>query len=292
VLVPALAVFGCRELPQDGPVSVGRTPTHVVIRIDNWTFYLAIDTEGRYPRAEDVMPKLPGAATTCRLAPEDLEFLARTLPRLPGDGLEHSPVTLDLNGHVAVRARAQDQGRATELQLLHSTVDGPPMRFVSNRQYLARMVQLGFQELRVVKADVPVVCAEEKRTLVWMPLGKDGALPPSDDNLQIQSTGEAPKKSPTTKKERKTTPMPTPSSNGNNKNGHVVTAPRESTGGGRKAPHSINALMEEAAELKFLLRDAYARAGGLLKGLKRHRQQSKLLASTLTSLKQLQQIPE
>jgi len=84
--------------------------------------------------------------------------------------------------------------------------------------------------------------------------------------------------------------MPTPSSDGSSKNDHV--APHRSAGGSRKASTSINGLMEEAAELKFLLRDAYARAGGLLKGLKRHRQQSKLLASTLTSLKQLQQIPE
>jgi hypothetical protein len=161
---------------------------------------------------------------------------------------------------------------------------------VSNRDCLARLVQLGFREVRVVKADVPVVCKDEKRTYVWMPLGKDGALPPNDDYLRITSTGKAPKTSPA-KKVRRISPMPTPSTNGS-KNGHVVAPPRASINGDGKTPTSINGLMEEAAELKALLRDAYARMSRVLEGLKRHRQQSKLLKSTLTSLRQLQQLPE
>lgn len=55
-----------------------------------------------------------------------------------------------------------------------------------------------------------------------------------------------------------------------------------------KNPPGVQTLMEEAAELKSLLRDAYVRVGRLLEGLKAQRQQSRLLRSTLSSLKQLQ----
>lgn len=287
VLVPALPVFG--SLPHDGPVSIGRTLTHVAIRIGPWTYYLNIDADGRYPRAEQVVPSLTGTITTCRLSPEDSEFLARTLPRLPGADVDDAPVTLDLNGHVAVRAKAADQERATELVLARSTTDGPPVRFVSNRVYLTRMVQLGFTELKVVKADVPVVCTDSTRKFVWMPLAKDGAVPPSDDSLRITSTGKAPKPSPT-HKQRRISPMPTPSTNGS-KNGHVTT-PRANGEEKQKPATSINGLMEEANELRLVLKDAHARVTRLLNGLKQHRHQSRLLRSTITTLKQLQQLPD
>lgn len=288
VLVPALAVFGCPELPQDGSVSIGRTNTHVAVRVGPWTFHLAIDAQGRFPRTENVIPSLTGTVTTCHLSPQDAEFLVHTLPRLPGEDADQSPLTIDLNGHVAVRARAENQDQVTELVLSRSTVEGPPVRLVSNRHYLARMVQLGFHELKVVKADVPLVCEDATRKFVWMPLEKVGALPPSDNCLRIASNGKAPKPSPP-KKERRSIPMSTPSTN-DNKNGHVVTPPPANSDSGSKPPTSINGLMEEAAELRSLLRDAYARVGRFLDALKRHRQQSKLLRSTLTSLKQLQQI--
>jgi hypothetical protein len=121
---------------------------------------------------------------------------------------------------------------------------------------------------------------------VFMPLGKEGAVP-TGDHLRITSTGKAPKTSP--KKERRIIPMSQATTNG--KNGHVASTPPVSSETVSKTP-SINSLMEEAAELKSLLRDAYARVGRLLDGLKRQRHQSKLLRSTLTSLKQLQQFPE
>src|SRR5207249_213544 len=56
VLVPALGVFGCRELPPDAPVTVGRTEKHVGVRVGPWTFLLAIDADGRFPAAEQAIP--------------------------------------------------------------------------------------------------------------------------------------------------------------------------------------------------------------------------------------------
>ena len=54
--------------------------------------------------------------------------MTRTLPRLPGTDSENAPVTLDLNGQVIVRARAEDQTQATEVVLAGSEVSGKPVR--------------------------------------------------------------------------------------------------------------------------------------------------------------------
>ena len=52
----------------------------------------------------------------------------------------------------------------------------------------------------------------------------------------------------------------------------------------------LGALIQEAQALKDALRDAYGRSNRLLVALKRHRKQSKLVQTTLASLRQLQQI--
>jgi len=53
---------------------------------------------------------------------------------------------------------------------------------------------------------------------------------------------------------------------------------------------SFDAWIAEAQALRDSLHDGYARAGQLCVSLKRHRKQSKIVASTLATLRQLQQI--
>jgi len=51
-----------------------------------------------------------------------------------------------------------------------------------------------------------------------------------------------------------------------------------------------DSLIAEAEVLKSLLRNGYERVNRLLTALKRQRQQNKLLASSMTALRRLQQI--
>src|SRR5262249_49847553 len=57
VLVPRLTVWGCPELAHEGPVIIGRTDTHVFVRARLWTFALMVDTTGRFPAFENVLPR-------------------------------------------------------------------------------------------------------------------------------------------------------------------------------------------------------------------------------------------
>jgi hypothetical protein len=52
----------------------------------------------------------------------------------------------------------------------------------------------------------------------------------------------------------------------------------------------LGALIAEAHAVRDFLHDGYARASRLCVSLKRHRKQSKLVTTTLASLRQLQQI--
>ena len=69
------------------------------------------------------------AVTRLTIAPADAEFLCDAIERLPcdEDGL-HQAVTVDLNGHVIVRAQANDSKVPTELVLNRSSASGENMR--------------------------------------------------------------------------------------------------------------------------------------------------------------------
>ena len=88
------------------------------------------------------------------------------VPRLPSDDEFNCPVTLDLNGSVAIRAKAADQPRPTEVVLTGSDWSGEPIRINTNRKYLARAVKLGFRELFVYGDNGPMLCQDEP-PYVW-----------------------------------------------------------------------------------------------------------------------------
>jgi hypothetical protein len=72
------------------------------------------------------------------------------LPRfdnLPGAHDSDSPVTLDLNGRVTLRAWGEDQPRPLELLLSNCSAGGEPASVCMNRHYLARALRLGLGQL-------------------------------------------------------------------------------------------------------------------------------------------------
>jgi hypothetical protein len=285
VLIPALGVFGLKELMQEERLLLGKTDSHLCLRVGPWTFHLALDTTGRFPDAEGVIPSPKSITTTCKLSPEDAVFLAQALPRLPGKGGDHEPVTLDLNGHVAIRAKGEGQEHATELVLSRSTVTGPRVHVVCNRLYLGRAVQLGFSELQVAKATVPAVCMDGQRTYLWMPLDPAAAIPPSEDDLRISSTGNSlgppspPPPLPVTKpepnKERRLVPVARPdeATNGQHANGHADNR------------LGLDELIQETESLRASFLELCGRLAQLSVNLKRHRKRGKAVETALAALR-------
>jgi hypothetical protein len=297
VLVPAAKVFGHRELPQDQHVHVGRTDDAVVIAVGAWTFWLRINKEGKFPDVDRQIPKAADAVTRCRFAPADAEFLAKTLPKLPSEDAFNSPVTLDLNGAVVVRAKppvqdAPADAKPTEVVLSQSVPSGEAMWINTNRRYLARALSLGFREVLLYAPERPVMCRDKRRTYLWAVLGPEAAIAPTGDAVRIvsaESTAADPIPKPKTTR-RKTTLSETV----DNPNGHAAgNGSAKSNGRGRrkrKQPadqHQVGSLIEQAEALRGSLRDTLLKTNELLKGLKQQRQQSRMLETTLANLRQL-----
>jgi hypothetical protein len=218
--------------------------------------------------------------------------LCTTLPRLPGRGDDDRPLTVDLNGRVCVRARAAGQSRTTEVVLARSECIGEPAKLCLNREYLGRAMRLGLADLYVVNPSAPVLFRDDRRQYVVIPLPPDGALAPADDSLRIESAADQPPPR-THQPERIDHPMSTPSSNGHangRDNGHAAETRTDAAETTDKVGVSIGTLIAEAQSLRDETREVYGRAGRLLTALQRHRRQSRLVAGTLQSLRQLQQI--
>ncbi len=112
LLIKGSPIFACRTLPRDQAVEVGRTDSHAFFRCGTWTIACEIQKEVRFPDVEQVIPPASEVLTRLRLDPEDARFLESSLARLPGGDELNSPVTVDLNGKIAVRANAADQPQA------------------------------------------------------------------------------------------------------------------------------------------------------------------------------------
>lgn len=300
VLVPASAVYACREL-QEAPCAIGKNDNHVVIQTGSWTLYLPIDKDGRFPPVETVIPKRAAVTSHCRLTSEDRQFLARSLARLPGGEDEYAPVTVDLNGQVCVRARADGQEQVVELLLARSEATGKPIQIAINRRLLDRALKLGLEELHVLDAVKPLLFQDEKRQFVAVPLQESFAVPPNKQATRISSLEQSSNGQSILQRRIKTVAESniTPDGNGalaTSDATQVAASPAEATPTAtrvrtRKPKSSgIASQIEEAEALRNVLRDLAGRAHKHVVALKRQRKQSRLMQSTLASLKQLQHI--
>lgn len=290
VLIPGVDIFGADGIPKDSAVQVGKGEDHIYIEVGAWKVWLTIDKEGRFPSVVGALPKPSARPSTWHLSASDTDFLASSLSKLPGNGEDFSPVTVDLNGRVSLRAKEEEQPQATEVVLTGSQVTGPPVCFHSDRRFLARAGALGMTEISVAKADVPIVSKDSTRTYVWVPLTTSLIIPPSDNAIRITTQEDS--SIPQPHRERTRSPMPSPHTNGN---GH---APTDNHGNGaahdqdssQSGGSSLGALIAEAQALKDVMQKAFSQSSRFVIALKRHRKQSRLVASTLASLRQLQQI--
>jgi hypothetical protein len=304
VLIPRLKVFGSPELPQDQPVLVGKMGDWVVLRVGAWTFYLGINKDGRFPDVCRHIPSAAAAQAHCLFSAADAQFLAETLPKLPShqDDYNH-PVTLDLNGQVVVRARGADDARATEVVLTGSSCTGEPLRVNINRSYLARAMRLGLRELSITDNKSPILGSDAQRHYVVMPLNPEGAIKPADEAIRIESPVAGTSDPIPHPQPRRRIPPVTETSTNANGNGHTPTNAATSPNGpakanGRAKPNGetrrtkasqqdIAALIEQAETLRTALRDTLLKTNELVKGLKRHRRQGRVIQNTLASLRQL-----
>jgi len=291
LLIPRTTVFGARQLPAGESVQLGKSADYLAIRIGPWTILLKIENEKRFPEVDQHVSRSDDASAQFRLAPADADFLAKTLPCLPGDELYNQPITVDLNGAVIIRSLATDQPRPTELVLSNSTSSGEPIRTNLNRRFLTRAIQLGFRQFDLYGPKTPIVCRDDRRQYLIALLSTDSAIGPTEDVTRIESPLVVTNATPTPNRKtpgRKRANMP---STTNADNGETEpNAESQPKTNGKADQHDGSALVEQAEAVKLSLREALSKTSELIASLKRHKKQARIVQSTLASLRQLQAI--
>jgi len=280
VLIRRTSVFGAKTLPQDQPVRVGRSEKFVSIGVGRWTFSFAICADGRFPVVEDHIAEPEMAVTQVNLSEADAHFLAKALRSLPNGDDPNVPVTVDVNGHVAIRARSESSSQTTDLTLTGSTSHGDSLRLNTSRRYLERAVRLGFRHVHLFDDSKPVLCQDQHRSFVWALLEPDSAIKPSDDALRIESPRDEGTDEVATPKPKR---QPTMKNTNGSQNRHAQRAETEQSPG-----ESIDGLIDQTETLKTTLRETLSQTTALVASLKQHRKKTKRMRSTLLSLKQLQ----
>ena len=292
VLVPATGAFVTKAIRAATSISLGRSTDWVFIRAEEWTVALQIEKDRRFPAIEAHIADVSSASTTMVIAEPDAMFLDQAAQRLPGAGEMNSPVTLDLNGAVVVRAKSGEQSSITDLVLRNSRRQGEELKVSSNREYVRRAIQLGFREIHFRDADNPAFCHDDRRNYFRAVLSKDAVLKPDANATRIESptvghtettkpVSSPSHQSPLPDPIRNRFNMPTPTTNG------IQQSTPEAAGANGK---TLSALIDEGEQLRATLRDVLSRTNALVVGLKRQRQQSNAMRSALKSLRAMQVI--
>jgi hypothetical protein len=294
VLVRSNKLFGSQELRVEEPFLVGGSQDWVTLRLGAWTLHLAVEKNGRFPRVDEVIPPTEQATTRWALSDADAAFVLENLPKLPAkldDGPQ--PVTLDLDDQAIIRATGLDNRPPTELVLSTSPPSGSPLRISTSRSFLLHALQLGLREVFGHGPEAVLIGRDERRTYCWMPQASETIAKPSPDAIRIESplpgnVPDIPSTKRTTMPRSKTKCEPNSQAAGNGHsvepavNGHAQTQPAEAA--------AANDILAEALAVKQALQDALARTNALIAALRRQGRQSRLLRSTLESLRELQAV--
>jgi hypothetical protein len=189
ILLPANDVFGSPLLREVKAVCCGLIDNQLVLEASPWTFRLPIETEGRYPDVAAVIGGLSGATNRVYFDQGDLAFIVKHLKQIPGEARDHSPVTLDLNGHVDLTAAGDERSRAMRLRLSRTIQVGKAATISMNRHFLSHAARLGITDLSRFGDHQPVVCHGKQLVYVWQPLVGVKSPPVTPETIQIDTTG-------------------------------------------------------------------------------------------------------
>lgn len=279
VLIPANRLLSSSDLRSNSEVQIGSTESWTCLRSGPWTLWLPINKEARFPQVDDVAPAASGLISTMLISDTDAEFLGKAIKRLPSNDHLNHPVTVDLNGAVSIRAQGADDPQSTEVVLTSSRRDGDAIKVSTNRHFLAQAVQMGFRSVEVHGQESPLVCREPDRTYVWASLGKAGIIAATPEAIRIESEQATHSSPPPT---RRTHPaMPKTESHA-----PYNRLPKTDS---NESKTSVTPL-QAAEALRDSLKQTLTQTRELIASLKKRKKQSRLVESTLASLKQLQDV--
>ena len=266
VLVPAIPVFGSRELSDETDIRIGRTEAEVVVACGPWSVYLPIGS-GKYPDALSILPK-PESCSSVTLSDAQAAELLLALPALPGEASEDRAVTLELSEGLTVRARDVATEVAQEVSLAVA-VDGPQLAAAVNRTAIERALRLGCRTLLVPRG-VRLLALEGPDRVFAVATLESSAIVPSANRTSSRSAIPSLRSGPMK-------PV-----NGTAANGRHPPTPSES--------ETFDPLAEAEA-IRLLVVEVGSRLAKLISTLRSSRREKKVLQNVWAGLKQLNLAP-
>jgi hypothetical protein len=297
VITPVSKLFGAKELQDDADeVLVGHINEFVYFAVGEVEIWLR-EITGTFPQVEGIM-KPADNSTYLILHPTDVQFLLNRLDKLPGRKDYEAPVYITHNNKVWV-VRAHDKAAKTgvTLELSRSALTGEPVSFSVNRQFLKNALQFGCWKIGIDPMDdkAPVICTGDDKTFICVLL--KGAEPEAE-HMDVISSTTPPAVSPTTKatavkastasapQGTVATPAPAPV-----KRRRKVAAVKRATAA-KQCDNTV--LLESAEQVRDTLRksmlqvrDSLTQVNDLIRTVKSHRRQERLLQNTMDSLRKL-----
>ena len=265
VLVPAIPVFGSRELTESGSPVIGRTDSEVVVTSGVWSVFLPI-CEGKYPDARSILPKT-GSCTEVTFDDAQAAELLRALSLLPGAAAEDRPVTLDLAESLTIRARDESTGAVQELKLA-AAVTGPAVAVAVNRSAMDRSLRLGCRTIRIPPSTRLVAVEGPDRVFAVAVLDSSATVArPESSSPRFRGLRGI--------SHERTSPVKSHDTNG--------------SPNGRHDPPTEDAVdpLTEAEALRTAIVEAGSRLARLIAALRSSRKEKKVLANVWAGLKQL-----
>jgi hypothetical protein len=272
LLVPAIPVFGSRELAKETEVCVGHTAEHLVVAAGAWMLWLTRDTVSRYPDVRAVIPH-SARMSTLVLSEAEVTPLLRDLQETSALNGEPVPVTLDLGPRPALRWPEEVPGCRAPYSLIRSQCKGPATTVRLDPKYLARALALGFREVHSSRPEAPVVFRDAARTYVVAQF-RSASTP---------ATSVAPDAALTP---RTTRPVPQHGED------TMPLHEEEKSSAPKAAAEGIPDPLVEAEALRLALGEVGRRLGRLIVSLRHFQKQRRALQSAWTSLNQLRLGPQ
>lgn len=285
MLLPATPLLQCPELDEAAAWEVGQAGDWLTLRGGPWTIWQRHDQHGRFPRMDDILPKKGACLARVQFSEADARFLIQSLAKLPCNDQQHWPVTIALNGSVALRGK-DSAGHTTELALVGSTCSGTSMNVCSNRQFAERALRLGFRELLIHKPEGVAFCDDGPRKYVWQLLSPKEAVQADTNTVRIaspagRSPGACPVSRPIPRQRSHTVPQPQPQER------PITPAEQSATHVG---PVTIPSPIQQATALLVSLQETERNTRELIRSLRHQKRQTQIVQSTLASLRQLKDV--
>jgi hypothetical protein len=177
LLIPAVPVFGSREFASESEVRIGRAGPQVVVEAGNWTVFLTIAEESRYPDVTGLLARTT-SKSRLSLSARDADAVLQTIRR----GHDRS----DKMPSVTVRLSSKPQivVGGSPLALAQSEFSGSAATVSILAHHLSRALRLGLRTLGVEAQQCTVLFADERRSyLVTCSQPDPNETPESADSI-------------------------------------------------------------------------------------------------------------